>query len=361
MRVKLLLYVRGLQEGGTERRVERLARGLNGSRFQTAVAYSRSWGPVGERLRWAGIPVVRFSDYDAAEAESVIRGIAPGIFHSFTHKDAVDIAAATAGGTPLVMASRQNMREWDERLQFRPWELARNRMSHRITSVSDAVASLCAQVEGVARQNIVVIHNGVEVPSIEKDGATIRQELGTAGHAPTIGYLANYRPEKAHELLLRSFRLVVDRRPDAHLICCGIMTPATGSSLAALVRDMDLELNVTLLPSRSDVSPIYRGLDLYVHPSRYEGFSNSLLEAMSHALPVVATNVGGTPEAVVDGVTGLMVPKDDRHALAGAILEMLANSECAKRFGQAGRQRVACCFTVARMVEAYARLYDELS
>ena len=124
MRVKLLLYVQGLEEGGTERQVERLARGLNGSRFQTAVAYSRSWGPVGERLRLAGIPVVRFSDRDAAEAESVIRGIAPGIFHSFTHKDTVDIAAATAGGTPLVMASRRNMREWDEHLEVRPWELA---------------------------------------------------------------------------------------------------------------------------------------------------------------------------------------------------------------------------------------------
>jgi glycosyltransferase involved in cell wall biosynthesis len=309
----------------------------------------------------AGIPVVRFSDRDAAEAESVIRRIAPDIFHSFTHKDAVDIAAATAGGTPLVMASRTNMREWDERLEVRPWELARNRMSQRITSVSHAVASLCAQVEGVIRKNIVVIHNGVEVPSLDNGGASIRQELGIARHVPTIGYLANYRPEKAHELLLRSFRLVVDRRPDAHLICCGIMTRETGSGLAGLVREMDLESNVALLPSRSGVSTVYRGLDLYVHPSRYEGFSNSLLEAMSHALPVVATNVGGTPEAVVNGVTGLMVPKDDRHALAGAMLEMLANSERAKNFGQAGRQRVARCFTVERMVKAYARVYDKLS
>ena len=62
MRIKLLLYVQGLEEGGAERRVERLARGLNGSRFQTAVAYSRAWGPLGDRLRLAGIPVVRFPD-----------------------------------------------------------------------------------------------------------------------------------------------------------------------------------------------------------------------------------------------------------------------------------------------------------
>ena len=361
MRVKLLLYVLLLEEGGAERQVERLARGLNRSRFQTAVAYSRYWGPVGDRLRSAGIPVVRFSHLDPAEAESVIRGIAPDIFHSFTHKDTVDIAAATAAGTPLVMASRRNMREWDERLEVRPWELARNRLSHRITSVSDAVASLCAQVEGVKRQNIVVIHNGVEIPSLDHDGATIREELGIAGHAPTIGYVANYRPEKAHDSLLRSFRLVVDRRPDAHLICCGIMTAETGSRLAALVRELGLESNVALLPSRSGVSPVYRGLDLYVHPSRYEGFSNSLLEAMSHALPVVATKVGGTPEAVVDGITGLLVPKDDGDALAGAMLEMLSHSERAKRFGQAGRERVGRCFTVERMVEAYARLYDEVA
>jgi glycosyltransferase involved in cell wall biosynthesis len=143
----------------------------------------------------------------------------------------------------------------------------------------------------------VVIHNSVEVPSLDNGGATIRQELGIAGHAQTIGYLANYRPEKTHELLLRSFRLVVDRRPDAHLICCVICcSPETGSGLAALAREMGLESNVALLPSRSGVSP--------VHPSRYEGFSHSLLQAMGHTLPVVATNVGGTPEAVVDGSPG---------------------------------------------------------
>ena len=359
MRARLLLYVRGLEEGGSEKHVERLARGLNGSRFEIAVAYSSPWGLVGDRLRLAGIPVVRFHDRDAAEAESVIRGIAPDIFHSFTHRDVVDLAAATAAGVPFVIASRVNMREWDERLEVRQWELVRNCMSHRVTAVSDAVASLCVQVEGVSRQNIVVIHNGVEIPSLDHDGPTIREELGLAGHAPTIGYLANYRPEKAHELLLRSFRLVVDRRPDVYLICCGIMTRETGSRLAGLVRELGLESHVALLQSRSRVSAVYRGLDLYVHPSRYEGFSNSMLEAMSYALPVVATNVGGTPEAVVHGVTGLLVPKDDRHALSKAILEVLSNSERAKKFGQAGRERVMRCFTVERMVESYARVYDE--
>lgn len=359
MPLNLLLYVLGLQEGGAEKRVERLARGLNGSRFQTVVAYSRPWGVVGDRLRRAGIPVVRFAARDEAEAESVLRAIAPDIFHSFTHKDAVDIAAATAVGTPLVMASRVNMRDWDERLQVRPWELARNRMTHRVTAVSGAVASLCMQVEGVARQKIIVIHNGAEIPSLDHDGTAFRKELGIASHAPIIGYLANYRPEKAHESLLRSFRLVVDRRPDAHLICCGIMASGADSRLGALVGELGLESNVALLPSRSGVSPVYRGLDLYVHSSRHEGFSNSILEAMSHALPVVATNVGGTPEAVLHGVTGLLVPRDDVDALSTAILEMLSNPERATKFGEAGRERVERCFTVDRMVEAYARLYEE--
>jgi hypothetical protein len=80
MRIKLLFYVEVPEEGGAEKQVERLARGLNGSRFLTAVAYSRCRGPVGDRLRLAGIPVVRFSHLDGAEAESVIRGIAPDIF-----------------------------------------------------------------------------------------------------------------------------------------------------------------------------------------------------------------------------------------------------------------------------------------
>lgn len=359
MPVRLLLYVLGLEEGGAEKQLERLALGLNGSRFQTAVAYSKPWGIVGERLKQAGIPVLQFPRSDAAEAERVVRGFAPEIFHSFSHRNAVELEAAHGAGVPHVIASRVNMREWDPDLQVKDWEVLRNRVTERVTSVSHAVARLCTEVEGVGADHITVIHNGVELPGQVRRGSHLRAELEIPETAPVIGYAANYRPEKGHDSLLRAFRLVVYRRPDVRLVCCGILPPETQARLQAVVRDLNLESAVYLLPSRSDVGSIYRTLDLYVHPSHFEGFSNSLLEAMSYALPVVATRVGGTPEAVDENATGLLTPKDDPPALAAAILELLADPERARSFGQAGRERVTRLFTVEKMIDAYSRFYEE--
>jgi glycosyltransferase involved in cell wall biosynthesis len=355
-----MLYVRGFQEGGAEKQVERLTYGLGRNRFQIAVGYSDPWGPVGDRLQAAGIPVLQIPARDQAKAECVIRASAPDIFHSFTHQDAVDIAAAAAAGVPAIAASRVNVRWWDERLEVRHWERVRNRMTHRITAVSQAAAALCEEVESVERRNIVVIHNGVAIPDLKCPGANIRDELGLSPKIQLIGYVANYRPAKDHETLLRSFRLVIGRRPGTHLVCCGLASPETRLRLAGLARELGIEPRVSLLESRSAVDTVYRGLDLYVHSSRFEGFSNSLLEAMAHALPVVATDAGGTPEAVVDGVTGMLAPRGQPEALADAVVAMLSDSGRRKQFGQAGRARAERYFSVGTMVEAYARFYAEL-
>ena len=191
------------------------------------------------------------------------------------------------------------------------------------------------------------------------NGASLRAELGIADHVPVIGYVANYRLEKGHAALLRAFRLVLDRRPDARLVCCGIHRPETRETLLALLEDLNLQSNAALLGPRSDVDTVYSGLDLYVHPSLFEGFSNSLLEAMAHGLPVVASRVGGTPEAVEEGGTGFLVPKDDADAMASAVVEMLADPARQKKFGEAGRARVEQYFTVDHMVESYARFYTQ--
>jgi glycosyltransferase involved in cell wall biosynthesis len=96
---------------------------------------------------------------------------------------------------------------------------------------------------------------------------------------------------------------------------------------------------------------------LFVLPSRSEGISLTLLEAMASGLPVVTTHVGGNPEVVKDGVTGLLVPPDDPAALARALLDITSDSARGRRFGRAGRERVAAHFDVRHMVRHYESLY----
>jgi glycosyltransferase involved in cell wall biosynthesis len=114
-----------------------------------------------------------------------------------------------------------------------------------------------------------------------------------------------------------------------------------------------------LLDLQMDVHRIYRGIDLYVHASDTEGFSNALLEAMSHGKPVVATGVGGNVEAVQDGESGRLTPVRDSRRMAESILMLLRDPQLAARIGSAARRRIGERFTFDRMLRGYIDLYHE--
>jgi len=360
-RTRVLLYVPLLELGGAERQVERLACGLDRSRFEPIVAWSNGCGPIGARLRQAGIEVICLpfdSDADQSSAAIAIRELSPRIFHSFSYRrNAWDVLAAEAAGVPVVLTCRVNIREWDESLQVRDWEIVRNRATHRITAVSEAAAAMCAAVENIAREKIVVIYNGVEIPDNHAPVRSLREELHLPDDAQVLGYCGNYRQKKGHDVLMQAFRWVLDRRPRTHLVCCGLKGFGIDGRLEVMARELQIDDHLSLLDSRPDVDVFYRGVDLYVHPSLSEGFSNSILEAMSHSLPVVATAVGGNPEAVVEGVTGLLVPAGDPVALSEAIVTLVDDAPRRRTSGRAGFERIQQKFSVRAMVEGYESLY----
>lgn len=356
----MILFTPILEVGGVERNVERLARGLHPDRFEPIVAWSDQWGPIGDRLHEAGVPVVHLpvrSETGYREAIGTLQSLGADMFHSFNYRrDARDVSAAREAGVPVILTGRVNVREWDPELRAQDWELERNRETKRIVAVGNVVADVCASVEGVSRDNITVIHNGVEIPEVT-DGAPAFRKNFPPG-ALVIGFVANYRPEKDHQTLLEAFRGVLDRCPDAYLVCCGLNVRGLKQGLEDMVRELHLEERVKLLDSQSSISDVYRSLDLYVQSSTHEGFSNAIVEAMAHGLPVVATAVGGNPEAVLDGVTGLLVPPKDPARLAEAILELLGDPDRRQSFGLAGRERVMRHFSLEAMLEGHERLYE---
>jgi glycosyltransferase involved in cell wall biosynthesis len=128
----------------------------------------------------------------------------------------------------------------------------------------------------------------------------------------------------------------------------------------AILEEAKMRDLVWLAGERADVAEVLRGLDCFVLPSLAEGVSNTLLEAMASALPVVATRVGANAELVEDGATGCLVPAADSDALARGILAYLRDPSMAERHGRAGRQRAERRFSLERMVEQYDGLYTEL-
>jgi len=175
--------------------------------------------------------------------------------------------------------------------------------------------------------------------------------------------VAGLRPIKNHRLLLQAFAEAVQRLPDALLLLVGPpdrLNPSYAESLKALAQELGLEQCVRFLGSRADVPDILRASDVFVLSSDYEGNPLSVLEAMAAGLPVVSTAVGGVPELVQDGATGLLVTAGDAHALAEAIVQMGRDPMRRAVMGDAARQTALQRFDVRVMSRAYAALYQQL-
>jgi glycosyltransferase involved in cell wall biosynthesis len=172
--------------------------------------------------------------------------------------------------------------------------------------------------------------------------------------------VSNFYPYKGHEELVDAASRIVPAFPNVVFLLAG-RDSGTMEATRARVRERGIGGSVRFVGSRTDVPDLLRASDFFVHPSRTEGFSNAILEAMAAGLPVVACDVGGNPEAVVDGETGRMVPSRDAAAFASAIAELLADPEKRKAMGEAGRHRAAERFSLDRMVGEMESLYDSLA
>jgi glycosyltransferase involved in cell wall biosynthesis len=234
-----------------------------------------------------------------------------------------------------------------------------NRATDLVIANSEAVRRHAVHAEGIASERVVIIPNGVD---LQRFGGgpdpSLRASLGLDAGAPLVGVTANLLDYKGHGYFLDAWRSVrrADPRAQALLIGDGPLR----EELEGRIRALDLGGSVRLLGSRPDVPALLALVDLVAHPSLEEGFPNAVLEAMAAGKPVVATAVGGTPEAVVHGETGLLVPARDSGALAEAMTRVLACPAEARALGEAGRRRVAERFGLAAMVRRHEALYERL-
>jgi glycosyltransferase involved in cell wall biosynthesis len=253
---------------------------------------------------------------------------------------------------------------------FRPNRLARAvhttldnasaRLAARVIAVStDTRNSLVAQ--GYPPRLVDVVHNGIDVEgeaARRADG--LRDELGVPAGAFLVGELARLCDVKGQRELIEAAALV----PEVHVVVAGDDLEQGGAyreRLAGLARDRGVSGRVHFLGYRADAGALLDQLDVLVLPSWIEGLPLVVLEAMAHAKPVVATPVGGTPELVADGETGVLVPPRDPAALADAIRSLAADPARARRLGAAGRERVEREFSEAAMTARVLEVYDAVA
>ncbi len=226
------------------------------------------------------------------------------------------------------------------------------RLPHAVFAVSEQVRAHAIGTDGIDPSRVHTIYNGVDLPAF-------RDSVVPAAAAFTkVVTLGNIRRVKGHDLFLRAAAQVLRVHPKMMFEIAGeVLDPDYMCDLNRLVEELGIAESVRFLGKVPDVHACVGPGSLFVLPSRSEGFSNALVEAMGSGVPVIATDVGGNAEAIQDGVTGWIVPSEDPDAMAGAILRVLAEPEQATRMGMAAASAVRQRFSTEAMMHAVAEAY----
>lgn len=366
----MLFLIRRLGDGGgAERFTLGLATTLPRDRIEPWVCVTRSATEVARRtLREADVPFVvlgrrtRWESHRMLGLARLLRREHFDVLHS--HMFGSNLWGTLIGrlaGVPVLIAHEHT---WSyEGQPARVWIDANviGRLTTRFVAVSSADAHRMVEHEGVTAEKVVVMPTAY-VPSHSVDG-DVRSELGIGHSVPLIATAAILRPQKAIDVLLDAFALVLERVPSAHLVIAGDSPPASRiqllETLKARARDLGIDRSVHFLGARTDVDAILRAADAAALSSDYEGSPLFVFECMAHGVPLVATAVGGVPDAIEDGVSGVLVPQRDARALAGALSELLTDPARRATLSAAGRQRLGE-FTIASVANRFADLYEDL-
>jgi glycosyltransferase involved in cell wall biosynthesis len=266
----------------------------------------------------------------------------------------VALSMLTRSTPPRLVASRRV----DFRLKRNSFSRWKYRQVDLFIASSDAIRDLLLQ-DGIDPHSVVTVHEGIDAERMAHlEAANVHEAFWLPHGAPLIGNVAALVPHKGQRHLIDAMPLVIREVPDARLVILG--EGDLRPTLEQQVKHLHLEKHVVLPGFRPDVLALIKGFDVFVMSSETEGLGTSLLDAMAAAKPCVGTSVGGIPEVIVDGETGVLVPPRDPPALAGAIVALLKDAALAQRMGSAGLARVAEHFSVERMVagtlEAYGRV-----
>jgi glycosyltransferase involved in cell wall biosynthesis len=367
--IRLAFVIDKLHRAGTQVHLGQLARGLDRSRVEVRVHCLLEGGPLADHLREGGIPVEEWR-LGRLYSPQAFRGLlrlgrrlrADGTEVVHTYLPSANVfggLAALHGKAPRLVTSRRDTgfsRNW--RLGLVERHLVNPRVD-RVVAVTAGIAAATERENGLAGK-VVTIENGIDVRYWDQSAAPpgMRSALGLHADERAVAVVGHLSSVKGHGELLDAMARVAAEEPRVRLLVVGD-GPLRGA-LEAQARRLGIGERVSFLGVRSDVRDVLSAVDVVALPSRTEGLSNALLEAMSMSRAVVATAVGGTPEVVTDRRNGRLVPPRSSPALARAILELVRDEPQALALGSEARRHVVERFGLDRMVARHEALYREI-
>jgi glycosyltransferase involved in cell wall biosynthesis len=306
------------------------------------------------RLTESGVPVDSILLPWAADPQAFGRLVAairrhrPAIVHThLVHADFLGLVAGRLCRVPVLASTKHGFNYFRERRSFALADRTVGRLANPHIAISNGLARYLTEAEGFGESEFVVVHYGIE-PGPEPPPCDV-----TAPRLLCVGRLV---PIKGHDVLLRAFAQARDAVPGLELELAG--SGELEGELRRRVNELRLGDAVKFLGLVSSTEPHFEAAAIVVVPSLGEGFGMVALEAMERGRAVIASDVGGLPEIVVDGETGLIVPRGDHQQLAAALAELASDLPRAAAMGRAGRQRALDAFPQERCTAQTAALYD---
>jgi glycosyltransferase involved in cell wall biosynthesis len=366
--VRMMKVATGLAYGGAETQLKNLALRLKQRGWSLSVVSMLPPKAYVDELESAGICVYNLRMRRKVPDPRalfrfcrILRHLRPQIVHSYMfHANLLARVARLITPVPILVSSVRGLNEGG-RLRDLAYRFT-DPLADITTQVSEAGKQRYIRVGAVPPSKIVYIPNGIDTsrfhpnPTVRK---VVRESLGYSEEIFVWLTVGRLEPVKNHRELIQAFCEVVSEYPHARLLIAGQgpLHPVLEQQIAA----SGLSTHVRLLGIRHDIPELLNAADAFVLPSLWEGMSNALLEAAATALPIVATNIGGNPEVVLDGVSGYLVPPSEPAALTEAMGRLLGiPKEQRLGMGLAGRAHVVQNFDLERVVDRWEALYREL-
>lgn len=304
------------------------------------------------------VPMPMAGDLDLGfigRLREVLKAERPDLVHVHSRRGADPLAAIAArlSGIPVIVSRRVDNAEnpWLARLKYRLYK--------KVVVVAAGIRDVLL-AEGISDGRLRLVHSGVDRRRFKKeiDRDWLKADLGIGHDTRVIAMVAQYIPRKGHRVMLAAMPAVLEKFPDTVVLCCG-----SGSEEAALqqeITDRGLSDRVKLIGFRHDLEKILPCCTLALHPALAEGICGAALQAQSCGVAVIASRVGGLPEAVAEDISGLLVTPGDPGELAAAIIRLLADDELRARIGQAGADYVGGRFSITAMVQGNLDVYREV-
>ena len=367
MKIRVLHCLQTVWSGGVEQRRLLLARHLDRATFEQSLICTNAVGGLPEQLADAGTSVHEIGIFRGitdrerySNALAYVREFRPHIIHGAVYEGvAVAAIIGRLAGVPIIIGEETSEafgRSWKGHLLFR----GLMSLTHHRIGVSRAVSRYLTEDLRLPRSSVSCIQNGVEPPRAisENELAELRDRLAV-GDCLVIGAVGRLLDQdKGHSLLLRAARRLIANGLPVRVVLVG--AGPSEADLRKLALELGISHAVTFAGYQVDPTPWYRVMDVLAHPAWHESFGLVIVEAMFAGLPIVATAVGGIPEIVSDGESGLLIPPGDEAALAAKLSALLVDPELRKTMGEAGRRRALLRFSARRYVDDVRSLYMRL-